>query len=544
MKTADTAGQDTGAWAQRQPAAGPATVGRTADSPRRTLLPALLSCLLVAAGCARLPPRPVLPVETAITGTVDTALDRRIQPMTAAHPGYSGFRLVSDGPFAFALRAALVRNAQRSLDLQYYIWHSDVTGRLLAREVLAAADRGVHVRLLLDDLDARSRDFWLAAADAHPNIEVRLFNPFAARRGPLRKIGEMLTAYSRINHRMHNKNLIADNRVAISGGRNIGDEYFSASKESNFTDLDLAVAGPVVTDLSRTFDRYWNSEAVWPIAALLPDHARPEDLVALRDGLERHAQDPEAQRWLATLPGNAAVAAFVAGEMPLHWTERWRVLADDPLKARLGDAAHTRSEVLRGLSQAMRESNTRVVLISPYFVPGDRGAQSLADLAGSGRSVTVLTNSLAANDVAAVYSGYARYRTRLLQAGVHAYELKPDPGHAGDVSIAGSSGASLHSKAVLIDGDETFVGSFNLDPRSVSLNSEQGVLVTDAALAEELAAYFQRMTASVHSWRVDLDARGDTRWTDASGSTTKTPASFGRRTRAAIGRMLPIESQL
>ena len=509
----------------------------------RSLLPALLMCLLVATGCARLPPRPTLPAETAITGIGDTPLDQRIQPMTVAHPGESGFRLVSDGTFAFAVRAALVRNARRSLDLQYYIWHGDVTGRLLAREIIAAADRGVRVRLLLDDLDARSRDHWLAAADAHPNIAVRLFNPFAARRGPLRKIGEMLTAYSRINHRMHNKNLIADNRVAISGGRNIGDEYFSASKESNFTDLDFAMAGPVVADLSRTFDRYWNSEAVWPIDALLPERAKPEDLVALRDGLERHAQDPEAQGWLATLPGNAAVAAFVAGEMPLHWTERWRVLADDPLKARLGDAPHTRSDVLRGLSQALRESNARVVLISPYFVPGDQGTQSLVELAGSGRSVTVLTNSLAANDVAAVYTGYARYRTRLLQGGVHAYELKPDPSEGG-TSLFGSSGASLHSKAVLIDDDEAFVGSFNLDPRSVSLNSEQGVLVTDAAIGDELQAYFQRMTAPVHSWRVDLDEHGNTRWTDDHGSTTKTPASFGRRTRAAIARMLPIESQL
>ena len=535
------------AWPHDEPArklSRATAVVRTPGRELRTVLPALLVCLLVAAGCARLPPRPALPVETAIAGVGNTPLDQRIQPMTAAHPGYSGFRLVSDGPFAFALRAALVRNAQRSLDLQYYIWHGDVTGRLLAREVIAAADRGVRVRLLLDDLDARSRDFWLAAADAHPNIEVRLFNPFAARRGPLRKIGEMLTAYSRINHRMHNKNLIADNRVAISGGRNIGDEYFSASKEANFTDLDLAVAGPVVADLSRTFDRYWNSEAVWPIAALLPDRAKPEDLVAMRDGLERHAQEPESQRWLATLPGNPAVTAFVAGQMPLHWTERWRVFADDPLKARLGDAPHTRSDVLRGLSEAMRESNARVVLISPYFVPGDQGTKSLVALAGSGRSVTVLTNSLAANDVAAVYAGYARYRTRLLQAGVHAYELKPDPGHAGDVSVAGSSGASLHSKAVLIDDDETFVGSFNLDPRSVSLNCEQGVLVTDGALGEELQAYFQRMTAPVHSWRVDLDEHGNTRWTDEHGSTTKTPASFGRRTRAAIARMLPIESQL
>ena len=259
--------------------------------------------------------------------------------MTAAHPGYSGFRLVSDGTFAFALRAALVRNAQRSLDLQYYIWHSDVTGRLLAREVIAAADRGVRVRLLLDDLDARGRDFWLAAADAHPNIEVRLFNPFAARRGPLRKIGEVLTAYSRINHRMHNKNLIADNRVAISGGRNIGDEYFSAEQgvELHRPRLRHGRPGrrrpePHVRPLLEFRGRLADRRAA-------PDRAKPEDLVALRDGLERHAQEPDAQRWLATLPGNAAVAAFVAGQMPLHWTERWQVVCRRPAQGTTGRCA-------------------------------------------------------------------------------------------------------------------------------------------------------------------------------------------------------------
>lgn len=510
----------------------------------RRMLPALLLCLLVAAGCARLPPRPALPVETAIVAAGDTPLDQRIQPLTAAHPGQSGFRLVSDGAFAFAVRAALVRHARRSLDLQYYIWHDDVTGRLLLREVVAAADRGVHVRILLDDLDARSHDAWLGAADAHPNIAVRLFNPFAARSGPLRKLGEALTAFSRLNHRMHNKNLIADNRVAISGGRNIGDEYFAASKESNFTDLDLAVAGPVVTDLSRTFDRYWNSDAVWPIDALLHERAGPDAVVELRNALERRAQEPDARQWLATLPANPGVTAFVAGEMPLQWTERWQVLADDPLKARLGDARNTRSDVLRGLSQAMREAHARVVLVSPYFVPGEQGTRWLVDLAASGRQVAVLTNSLAANDVAAVYAGYARYRTRLLQAGVQAYELKADAGRDGDVSVTGSSGASLHSKAVLIDDDETFVGSFNLDPRSVSLNCEQGVLVTDPALGGELQAYVERMTEPAHSWHVDLDAHGNTRWTDDRGSTTSTPASVGRRIRATIARMLPIESQL
>lgn len=516
----------------------------TPTGPRRRRGFAALLLGLLAAGCAQLPPRPALPVETAIVAAGDTPLDRRIAPLMAAHPGQSGFRLVSDGTLAFALRAGLIRHARRSLDLQYYIWHDDVTGRLLEREVIAAADRGVHVRLLLDDLDARSHDDWLAAADAHPNIEVRLFNPFAVRSGPLRKLGEAFASYSRINHRMHNKNLIADNRVAISGGRNLGDEYFSASREANFTDLDFAMTGPVVSDLSRTFDAYWNSAAVWPITTLVSPPAGPDPVATLRATLERHAQAADARQWLATVPANPDVAAFVAGEMPLEWTTRWRVLADDPLKARFGDEGLTRSNVLRELSQAMRESHARIDLVSPYFVPGDAGTQFLVDLAARGRRVAVLTNSLAANDVAAVYAGYARYRTRLLQAGVRAYELKSDPARDDEVSVTGSSGASLHSKAVLIDDDEAFVGSFNLDPRSVSLNCEQGVLVTDPAINGQLQAYVERMTSPAHAWRVDLDAHGDTRWTDDHGSTTSTPASFGRRVRAAIARMLPIESQL
>ena len=283
---------------------------------------------------------------------------------------------MSDGPFAFALRAALVRNARRSLDLQYYIWHSDVTGRLMAREVIAAADRGVRVRLLLDDLDARGRRL-LARRGRRPS-QHRSAPVQPVRRAARAAAQDRRSAHRLLAHQPPHAQQEPDRRQPRRdlGGRNIGDEYFSASKEANFADLDFAMVGPVVAGLSRTFDRYWNSEAVWPIAALLPKHAKPEDLVELRAASSSAiAQEPEAQRWLATLPGNAAVAAFVAGQMPLHWTERWQVLADDPLKARLGDARHTRSDVLRGLSQAMRESNARVVLISPYFVPGDAGRE-------------------------------------------------------------------------------------------------------------------------------------------------------------------------
>ncbi|MBP8098762.1 MAG: phospholipase D family protein, partial [Arenimonas sp.] len=293
----------------------------------------LLLALIAGSGCARLPPRPDLPDEQALPVATVTKLDSVIAPANAAHPGESGFRLVPSGVEAFALRALTARSAGRSLDVQYYIWHDDLTGKLLAKELVEAADRGVRVRLLLDDMDARAKNFALAGLDAHPNIEVRLFNPFGSRKGSGSKAVELTFGLSRLNHRMHNKAWIADNRIAIAGGRNVGDEYFSAGEGVNFIDLDFAIIGPAVEKLSASFDDYWNSVAVWPVATLSPELANQQSLDAIRARAGAVAAEAAASAWVQSLAGDDAVKQIGSGKLKFHWTPRWRVASDDPLKA-------------------------------------------------------------------------------------------------------------------------------------------------------------------------------------------------------------------
>ncbi|MCF7221635.1 phospholipase D family protein [Marilutibacter chinensis] len=508
----------------------------------------LLSTLLfVLLGFSTLPPRPEGPPVFAIPAGRDARLDAVVQPALDERPGQSGFHLVSDGVAAFALRGLSGRAAERSLDLQYYIWHDDMTGRLLALELIEAADRGVRVRLLLDDMDARAKNFALAALAAHPNIDVRLFNPFASRRGLFGKGMEAITSFSRINHRMHNKSWIVDNRFAIAGGRNIGDEYFSASDHVNFNDLDLAFVGPAVEELSASFDRYWNSAQVWPIESLSPDAVTTAALDTLRRQARDYAVEARGTPYIQAMEGHDAVAAARAMTLPMHWTGRWQVLSDAPDKAAYKDSPMEGSAVLSGLNRAVDAADDDVVLISPYFVPGATGAAQLTSLVADGREVRILTNSLAANDVAAVHGGYAGYRKTLLAGGVKLWELKPEHAQDGDgdgISLFGSSGASLHSKAALIDGHVAFVGSFNLDPRSVSLNCEQGILVDEPAIAAEVAALFGTMTSPAAAWEVTLDG-GELRWNDGTGSFDREPdAGFGRRFQAWLARWLPVEALL
>ncbi len=505
----------------------------------------LAALLFVVLGCSTLPPRPEGPATSVLPVAGDTRLDRVVGPALEARPGQSGFHLVADGVEAFALRGLSGRAAERSLDVQYYIWHDDLTGRLLALELIEAADRGVRVRLLLDDMDARAKNFAIAALAAHPNISVRLFNPFASRQGFFGKAMEGLTSFSRINHRMHNKSWIVDNRFAIAGGRNVGDEYFSASEHVNFNDLDLAFVGPAVEQLSTSFDRYWNSDQVWPIESLSPDAVSTAALDDLRRRAQAYAVEARQTPYIRAMEGHDAVAAAKAMALPMQWTPRWQVLSDAPDKATRKAPALETSAVLDGLTRAVGEARDDVVLISPYFVPGDSGTAQLVGLVEQGRKVRVLTNSLAANDVAAVHGGYSAYRKDLLEGGVALWELKPERSEGKDgISMFGSSGASLHSKAAVIDDEVAFVGSFNLDPRSVSLNCEQGILVDDPVIAAQVAALFQAMTAPASAWEVTLDD-GDLRWSDGSERFDREPeASFGRRFQARMARWLPVETLL
>jgi putative cardiolipin synthase len=506
----------------------------------------LIACLaaLALTGCASLEPRPELPIGAALPAGSGTTLDGAIAEAEARHPGESGFRLVREGPEAFAIRAVTARLAGRSLDVQTYIWHADATGAFLANELLAAADRGVRVRLLVDDMDARAKNYGFAALHAHPNVEVRMFNPFESRSGTLTLVFEALGSAKRINRRMHNKTWIADNRIAIAGGRNLGDEYFGASEDVNFVDLDLAMVGPVVRDASASFDRYWNSPLAYPMDVLAPDAVSPAALETLREQLAPLVEQARSSRFAVELGENDAVSRLVSGDWPMQWSAKYAFVADDPAKASGQGDGLAGSQVLAVLVPALESSRSTVTIISPYFVPGEAGTKALVDIARSGSEVRILTNSLAANDVAAVYGGYSKWREPLLEGGVQLWELKPTPGSTTKSSLFGSSGASLHTKALAVDGRVTFVGSYNLDPRSTSLNSEQGIFVESPVITAQLEELFRIDSSGASAWAVTLH-EGKLQWQDDAGTLDSTPdASAGRKFQAWIARVLPISSQL
>lgn len=482
-------------------------------------------------------PSTSLPLQPA-----QSAIDREVERLQALHPRQSGVAFLSDGLEAYAARAVITRHAARSLDLQYYIWHDDLIGHLMAQELHAAAERGVRVRILLDDMNAHDKDALMMALDEHPNIEIRLYNPFRNRDG-LWRLVEMVQRFFSVNHRMHNKAWIADGRVAIVGGRNIGEEYFSARPDVNFRDLDLLVAGPVVGQASTIFDEYWNSETALPIAALA--FHTPAQLKLLLRESANEARLEAAQPYLQRVQQSPTARAFFLEPTRLHWSDRIEIVSDPAMKHRRDDRERW---LVTRLVRELEATRHKALLISPYFVPGDEGTDGFTGLVARGATVGVVTNSLAANDVAAVHSGYMHYRAPLLRGGVHLYELKAHGGTDGG-GLFGSSGASLHTKAFVVDDARGFVGSFNLDPRSAYLNTEMGVLFDDEVLAAQLRDEFLRLAAPEQSYWVDLDARGDVRWLDRAAQPPQLldqepDASWWQRASARVISWLPLESQL
>ncbi|MGH7120397.1 MAG: phospholipase D family protein [Acetobacteraceae bacterium] len=452
--------------------------------------------------------------------------------------------LVTDNVLAFVLRAQSARAAVRTLDVQYYIWDEDLTGRLLARELLRAADRGIRVRILLDDLYVRGSERALAAFAEHPFIEVRLYNPFQLRAfGVLGDAVEFLFASFRLNHRMHNKAWIADGALVIAGGRNIGDEYFGAASQFNFRDLDLLISGPAAIQVVAIFDDYWRHRRVRPIGEVAVLRRRGRDLEAFRQNLDAAVSSAAAPGYLEQVREAREKMIPAAEDCVVVGTGKVRVVADNPGKGR--GARHDRrlyDMILEALTGAVAE----VFIISPYFVPGRRGTRQLAALTSRGVRVAVLTNSLAATDVLAVHGRYARYRRRLLKAGVAMYELKRG-GQEGQ-RLFGSGGASLHTKAFRVDDRLVFVGSFNFDPRSANLNTEMGTFVEDARLAAQLGEEFKRLTDASHSWSVRLE-RGLLRWYELVAGQKRLwhgepDTSLFRRILARVLGWLPIEPQL
>jgi cardiolipin synthase C len=461
--------------------------------PRATRVVFAAALLALLTACATLPARGEPPASNAFSDTAQTRIGRAVARLAAPHPGLTGARALIDAREAYVARALLAQGAERSIDVQTYIWHADTSGSLLAQALWDAAERGVRVRVLLDDANTSGLDETIAALDAHANIEVRLFNPFANRTW---RLADFATDFGRVNRRMHNKSFTVDNQATVVGGRNIGDEYLGAETTVAFTDLDVLAVGPVVPQVSSEFDRYWNSAPAWPAAALLapPPASAVEDT---RRFWTAHRATPKAAAYLDAVRRQPLMASMLAGTLELDWVPA-RVISDAPEKVLLPVDRHDVHLAPR-LHEAFGQPERELVLVSPYFVPGPEATGSLVAMAARGVRVVVLTNSLAATDVGPVYAGYQRYRRELLRGGVHLYELKPaaiPPGSQDDEderrggiggSRGGSSSASLHAKTFAVDRARIFIGSFNLDPRSIALNTEMGVVLESATFARQLS---------------------------------------------------------
>ncbi len=475
---------------------------------------------------------------TAIPLSKETAWGRGLAASVRDHPEKSGVLPLATGHEALASRLLLTAQAERSLDVQYYIWHDDVSGRLLLRALADAARRGVRVRLLLDDNGVSGMDATLAALNAQDDFEVRLFNPSRVRR---LKLAGFVFDFFRMNRRMHNKAFIVDGAAAIIGGRNVGDEYFSIGEQNYFLDLDVLAAGTVVPETAANFDRYWNSQSAYPIDAVAPSADR-----RLPDWLTEGGTSPEAE-WLKRMPEleESVAGRLNSGDITLEWTDV-RLFSDPPSKG-LG-RAKPGELMISQLGSALGPVRKRLDVISAYFVPGKGGMDYFKSIRNSGTAVTILTNALKSTDVAMVHAGYSKYRRRLLKAGIALYELKPRPGlpdGASELSATGSSGSSLHAKTLSVDGQRVFVGSFNFDPRSVHLNCEMGFLIESASMARRIHEAFTRDLA--HSaYRVELQ-NGELRWieTGPDGTTTaldtEPGASLTDRIMVTVFGWLPIE---
>lgn len=442
-------------------------------------------------------------------------------------------QLLTEGQAALAARLALVAQAQSQIDMQYYVYHDDHSGRQLARALLAAANRGIKIRILLDAIHGRDDDI-AAALNQHPNIEIRRFNPFRWRQ--LRLL-ESVLAFNRLNRRMHNKQMIVDGVRAIVGGRNIGDEYFGLDDKNSFADLDVMISGKVATDLEKVFGVYWKNKRSKSIHRLSAEgHRKLEHLEVL---LAKTQESDDALIKPSELPSkNAGDHSY---QCPAT------VVADRPDQKEEGEGE---SNVVDNLSQYLDFSLQDIQLISAYFVPGAEGVAALKAAQMRGVTVRVLTNSLASTDVPAVHGGYSRYRKALLQNGVQLWEMKPEatPKERHHFSLRKSSQASLHTKAYVFDRRFLFIGSFNLDPRSAVLNTEMGLLLDCPAMAADFLTELDVLLPDM-AWQIKLSPQGALEWWDHEDERQQRyiqepQASFWRRSKVWWIMKLPIEGNL
>ncbi len=526
-----------------QPADALGNPAKCAARVRRCMVMLVIPGMLILGGCTSLPslegrqPSVALSADQAQATSLGRVIERRL----ATHPGLSGLHPLMAPRAAFAARMLLARSAERTIDVQYYIWQNDLTGTMLLAELERAARRGVRVRLLLDDNGIRGMDDTLATLTAQPNFQIRLFNPFAYRR---LKWANYVTDFSRLNHRMHNKSFTVDNQATIIGGRNIGDIYFAATDDVVFADLDVMAIGPVVPDVSREFDRYWASRLAYPIDRIV-DTPAADTLTRFNARAEQLESDPAATAYRKAVAEDSAVRRLFDMTTELTWAPT-RMIFDSPEKALGGSEGEDR--ITDALKEVFSHSDHSLDLVSPYLVPTASGSRALAAMARRGVKVRILTNSLGAADSSAVHAGYLKQRRRLLQAGIELYELARAPGHTighDRVGPFGSSGSSLHAKTFAVDGKILFIGSFNFDQRSANLNTEMGFLIDSPVLAQAMQVAFDQDIPR-RAYQVYLDGNGDIHWLGWQDGTirrydTEPDAGWIRRLSARLISWLPID---
>ena len=476
-------------------------------------------CTLLLCGCTTLPgrdyPRP--PSSTP----VEPANPALLQPFAAAartHPAESGFRLYAVGVDGLLLRLELIESAHSSLDLQYYIFHGDESGKLVTEALARAAARGVRVRVLVDDTETIRGDEQLYGLAGAKNVEVRVFNPWRYRgHNTFFRGVEYLFSHRRLDFRMHNKLFIADGAVALVGGRNIGDEYFQVDPAWQFADDDVFAAGPAVRQLAATFEEYWQSELAIPVQALLPakdTDAAAAEALARRLTVAKKAQSA-GENYQQQLAANEPLASVLAGRSPLDWAPA-EVVADSPYKGKRPVEGDSVSSLLFGpVAEAIRATRSELSIVSPYLVPSAHELRLIDELRAQQCTVRILTSSLEANSSLAAQAGYMHYRQPLLEAGVQLYEIRAHPqnarGTGQPAKLSHYGNYSLHAKLLVFDRSGVYVGSMNYDERSRRLNTEDGLIIHSGVLAQQAARHFDLMSQPQNAYAVRLEeqAPGD-----------------------------------
>ena len=485
----------------------------------KSMLAIYCSIAITVTGCNTLPKHKIESIpETALqVDTAQTTLAQIIQPLQEQHPDLTGYLVLFEPLEALATRLSLIDKAEKRLDLQYYIWDNDKVGSLALHALIRAADRGVKIRLLIDDNNAKSTEGIFLALAQHPNIEVKLFNPYRFRKY---RALDMILDLKRINRRMHNKSFIADHQVALIGGRNMTNQYYNVSDNYQFSDVDVMLVGTAVKDISHSFDEYWSHEYAYKVQEVVKLSAHHLSYESLKRQLDEHYKRVTVQNYLDLTSNSQAIDSLMSRDIQLDWVKA-EVVKDSPdkIKSKAKKKEHLNFQLIQHLEQP--EKN--VDLISAYFVPEKKGAKMLTDLAKDGVKVRVLTNSFKANDVAVVHAFYGKYRQNLLEHGVQLYEFLPalnkndldknteDLAKKAKVSIKGLSRSSLHAKLMALDEKQVFIGSFNFDPRSAYLNTEIGVLLNSPPLAQAVHTTMDE-NLSKYAYKLVLDANKKITW--------------------------------